>query len=57
MKAPGLNDVFFATIVFGLNGYFIANVCGNEGLYCSALLILFISTHIELTESITRKRA
>ncbi|XP_037032212.1 neurotrimin isoform X2 [Bradysia coprophila] len=30
MKAPGLNDVFFATIVFGLNGYFIANVCGNE---------------------------
>ena len=31
MKAEGLNEVFFATIVFGLNGYFIANVYGNEG--------------------------
>lgn len=33
MKATGLYQVFFATIVFGLNGYFIANVCGNEGTY------------------------
>ena len=32
MKAAGgLYEVFFATIVFGLNGYFIANVCGNQG--------------------------
>ncbi|XP_031623888.1 neurotrimin-like [Contarinia nasturtii] len=30
MKAKGLNEVFFATIVLGLNGYFIANVNGNE---------------------------
>ncbi|XP_055298956.1 neurotrimin-like isoform X2 [Sitodiplosis mosellana] len=30
MKAMGLNEVFFATIVLGLNGYFIANVNGNE---------------------------
>lgn len=30
MKATGgLYQVFFATIVFGLNGYFIANVCGG----------------------------
>lgn len=33
MKATGLYQVFFATIVFGLNGYFIANVCGNDGTY------------------------
>lgn len=38
MKAKGLNEVFFATIVLGLNGYFIANVNGNEGMY--RLLIL-----------------
>lgn len=31
MKANGLNEVFFATMVLGLNGYFIGNVNGNEG--------------------------
>lgn len=44
MKAKGLNEVFFATIVLGLNGYFIANVNGNEGmnaLYCIDVVILF----------------
>lgn len=33
MKAKGLNEVFFATIVFGLNGYFIGDVNGNEGMF------------------------
>lgn len=33
MKANGLSEVFFATIVLGLNGYFIANVNGDEGMF------------------------
>lgn len=47
MKANGLNEVFFATIVLGLNGYFIGNVNGNEGKLlqhrhiCHIGLILF----------------
>lgn len=48
MKAKGLNEVFFATIVLGLNGYFIANANGNEGmnaLYCIdvEIFLLFFS--------------
>lgn len=33
MKATGLNEVFFATIVLGLNGYFIGSANGNEGMH------------------------
>lgn len=46
MKAEGLNEVFFATILFGLNGYFIANVYGNEGMLCS--FTYSYRTHINL---------
>ena len=45
MKAEGLNEVFFATIVFGLNGYFIANVYGNEGRNHSHTTIHLNNTH------------
>ena len=33
MKATGLNEVFFAIIVLGLNGYFIGSANANDGTY------------------------
>lgn len=36
MKATRLNEVFFATIVLGLNGYFIGSANATEGMYVIA---------------------
>lgn len=39
MKATRLNEVFFATIVLGLNGYFIGSANANEGMYVFAFVL------------------
>lgn len=38
MKATRLNEVLFATIVLGLNGYFIGSANANEGMYVFAFI-------------------
>lgn len=47
MKATeGFHQVFLATIVLGLNGYFVANAYGNEGIHTISTTLYYFRSHL-----------